>query len=231
MSIVSQVGVKYWSHHAQGVQGHDPQRLHWTLTLPYIYPSTKKSAPPPTANPFAAPSNTSLLLLYEQQYSSSSPPKLVLPLPKLQAVDMLSPSYTLSAPHHRCLHLSLGSRAIVSDRCWRSCTPNHYITHIQPPNYSVTESHWWWISNPCTRLVVLRATKWHVWPYVWFDLVCMSRLQDRMHAGLLRILYSLYVPSTDVHITWWQVTVPTTSLNVPHHQPQLNGGLNGWPKR
>ena len=60
----------HWSCHAQEVQEHDLQGLHQTQTLPYIYPLTKKSTLPPTANPFTAPLNTVLSPSHGQRYPS-----------------------------------------------------------------------------------------------------------------------------------------------------------------
>ncbi|KAN0081278.1 hypothetical protein V8E55_008902 [Tylopilus felleus] len=56
----------------------------------YILPSTKKSTPPPTANPFAAPASVSPSPSYGQRHPS--PPKPVFPPPNPTAAYMTPPT-------------------------------------------------------------------------------------------------------------------------------------------
>jgi hypothetical protein len=56
----------------------------------YILPSTKKSTPPPTANPFAAVSSTSPSPSYGQRYPS--PPKSAFPPPNPSAAYITPPT-------------------------------------------------------------------------------------------------------------------------------------------
>jgi len=62
----------------------------------YILPSTKKSTPPPTANPFAAPSHMSPPPSYGQRYPS--PPKPVLPPPPNPTMAYMTPPTTPDTP-------------------------------------------------------------------------------------------------------------------------------------